>query len=175
MSWEELPLKKETFERLRTGRHVSHTDGECYRALCGNEEEYREFFASLGFTLTRHNRDFFYLQGISGGSFSARAAVFFFILVESISDNGESVTEVLFDSPIPLNKLPHFERERYRKYMAETGVETEEAFENLLKRMQRLGFIEFQGDEGIIFRDPSYRFLDLCAEIAAEEKDKADE
>ncbi|HRW77307.1 MAG TPA: hypothetical protein P5207_01440 [Candidatus Sabulitectum sp.] len=175
MSGEELPLIKELFERLRTGRHVYHADGECYRALCGNEEEYREFFASLGFTLTRHQRDFFYLQGSGGGSFSAKAAVFFFILAEWVSDNGESVTEALFESPVPLNKLPHLERERYRKYMAETGVDSEETLTNLLNRMQRLGFIELQGAEGIIFREPSYRFLDLCAEITTEEKSEADE
>jgi chromosome condensin MukBEF MukE localization factor len=160
---------------LRSGRHVSHYDGRCYRALCENEREYRELFASLGFTLTRHDRDFFYLQGSGGGSFSAKAAVFFFIMAEWVSDNGESVTEALFESPVAIVKLPHLERERYRKYMAETGVDSEETLMNLLNRMQRLGFIEFQGEEGIIFRDPSYRFLDLCAEISAEGKGKADE
>lgn len=169
MNWKELPLKKELFELLRNGRHLSLADGSSFRALCDNEDLFREFFGALGFNLVRHDRDFFYFQGSAGGLFSARAAVFFFILAEWVSDNGGSVSRLLFEDSTTLEKLPHLERDRYRKYMQETGIDSEEGLVILLKKMEKLGFIEFENESAFVFRSPAFRFLDLCTEIKAEE------
>jgi hypothetical protein len=166
VTWEDLPMKRELFDKLRNGRHVFLEDGEAFRTLSENENLFREFFGSLGFTLVRHSRDFFYFEGTGGGS--SKAAVFFFILVEWISDEGRGIAESLFEEPIPVEKLPHLTRDRYRKYLLETGIDCEDDLMNLLKRMEKLGFIHFEDEGAFVFKAPAYRFLDLCNEIKSE-------
>ncbi len=170
MNWEELPMKSELFELLRKGRHVSSVDGECFKELAENETVFRKFFASLGFLLERHEKDFFYFQGSKSSSFSAKAAVFFFILVEWISDQGGSTIQWLFEQVTHVDNLPHLERERYKKYMIETGIDSKDDLMNLLKKMEKLGFINFENERSFIFRKPAFRFLDLCREIKNEEE-----
>lgn len=165
----ELPELKEVFKRLRSGRHVSGEDGAIYRALNEHEEEFRVLFDSLGFELLRHRRDFFYFKGSSGySSFGTRIAVFFFILVESIAERGERLEETLFTQSFLIADLPHFQRERYRKYMAEAGMEDEDSLHNLFQRMERLGFLRREDEHSLRFRTPAYRLLDLCTEVLGE-------
>lgn len=165
----ELPELKEVFKRLRNGRHVSSEDGATYRALAEHEEDFRILFDSLGFVLLRHRRDFFYFRGSSGySSFGTRIGVFFFILVEWIAEKGEQMEETLFSQPFLIADLPHFQRERYRKYMAEAGMEDEDSLHNLFQRMERLGFIRRDNEHSLRFRTPAYRLLDLCTEVLGE-------
>ncbi len=164
---------REAFEKLRSGCHLSIEDGECYRALADNEKDFTSLFASLGFALINHRRGFFYFKGGSGySSFGSKVAVFFFILVEWISDSGGQVEEYLFNRLTMTSDLPHLKRDRYKQYMADAGIETEDSLGNLLKRMERLGFIRFQSEGIFRFKNPSYRLLDLCSEIIEEEEGK---
>lgn len=166
MIMSELPELKEVFGRLRSGRHVSSEDGAIYRALAEHEDEFRILFDSLGFVLLRHSRDFFYFKGSSGySSFGTRIAVFFFILVEWIAERGDRLEETLLTQSFLIADLPHFQRERYRKYMAEAGMENEDSLHNLFQRMERLGFLRRENEHSLRFRTPAYRLLDLCAEI----------
>lgn len=165
----ELPKLKEVFNKLRSGRHVSGEDGTIYGALAEHEEEFRALFDSLGFVLLRHRRDFFYFRGSSGySSFGTRIAVFFFILVEWISEKGQRLEETLFTQSFLITDLPHFQRERYRKYMSEAGMEDEDSLHNLFQRMERLGFIRRENEHSLRFRTPAYRLLDLCTEVLGE-------
>ncbi len=169
MKWKDLPLKRELFGKLKSGRHISMDESEMYRALSEHEDTFRDFFGSIGFSLIRHSRNFFYFEGTGSGTFSTRAAVFFFILVEWLSDQGSSVTESLFGQLTQVDKLPHLDRDRYRKYMLEAGIDSRDSLLILLKRMDKLGFIHMEEERAFVFKTPAYRFLDLCNEIKAEE------
>jgi hypothetical protein len=173
--WKDLPLKRELFEKLKSGHHISMDESEMYRALSENEDTFRDFFGSIGFSLMRHSRNFFYFEGTGSGTFSARAAVFFFILVEWLSDQGSSVTESLFSQLTQVDKLPHLNRDRYRKYMLEAGIDSGDGLLTLLKRMDKLGFIHMEEERAFIFKTPAYRFLDLCNEIKEEETGENDD
>lgn len=166
MNSSELPELETVFESLRSGRHISSGDGSIYRALADNEDEFRKLFESLGFTLVRHPRDFFYFRGGGGySSFGTRISVFFFILVEWLAEREERLHEALFTREFTIPELPHFQRERYRRYMAEAGMETEESLLNLISRMERLGFVNRKGELSFGFSHPAYRLLDLCTEV----------
>lgn len=166
MNPSELPELEAVFENLRSGRHISSTDGSLYRALADNEEEFRTLFESLGFNLVRHPRDFFYFRGGGGySSFGTRISVFFFILVEWLAERDERLEEALFTREFAIPDLPHFQRERYRRYMAEAGMENEDSLLNLIARMERLGFVNRKGERSFGFSHPAYRLLDLCMEV----------
>lgn len=167
MSWTaDLAHLEEVFDRLRSGRHLSRDDAQVFRDLTEHEEEYRELFAALGFELVHHVRDFFYFRSDSRYShLGARMAVFFFILVEWLSDRGDAIEEALFSNPFEVTELPHLEQKRYRAYMEEAGAGDEESLGNLLKQMERYGFISREGERIIRFKTPAYRLLDLCAEV----------
>ncbi len=166
MSWTDLAHLGEVFDRLRSGRHVSRDDTPIFRDLTEHEDEYRELFTALGFELVHHVRDFFYFRSDARYSHSgARMAVFFFILVEWLSDRGDAIEETLFSRPFDVSELPHLDQKRYRTYMEEAGAGDEESLGNLLKQMERYGFISREGERIIRFKAPAYRLLDLCAEV----------
>ena len=173
MNHSELPELKVVFENLRSGRHISSSDGSLYRALAENEEEFRTLFESLGFRLVRHQRDFFYFGGGGGySSFGTRISVFFFILVEWLAERNEQLVEALFTREFAIPELPHYQRDRYRRYMAEAGMESEDSLLNLIARMERLGFVQRTGERSFSFRHPAYRLLDLCMEVQEKESEE---
>lgn len=174
MSWSELPRIGDIFDRLKNGRHISTDDGALYKALAENENEFRDLFASLGFSLVHHDRGFFFFK--SDARFSqagVRIAVFFFILVEWLSDRGEPLEEALFTRLFSSAELPHLEQKRYRAYMSEAGVDDEDSLDNLLRQMERSGFIRSEGERVFRFRTPAYRLLDLCAEALRDGAEEA--
>ena len=169
MSWSDLPDVREVFKLLRSGRNVAMEDGRPFRALAGNETEFRELFSALGFDLIRHPRDFFYFKADSRYSpTGAKVAVFFFILVEWIADRGEAVEETVFNQSFALSDLPHLIRDRYRAYMAEAGVDGEDGLQNVLRSMVRMGFLRMEDGSAIRFRTPAYRLMDLCTDVLRE-------
>lgn len=165
----DLPRLKEVFEALRRGRHLCPEDGDLYWALRDHREAYGDLFGRLGFRLEAHPRDFFYFAG--EGSLSdvgVRLALFVFILVEALADQGAAVEEALMTRTFSVADLPHLGSERYRAYLREAGVEGEEGLEGVVRYLERYGFARRQGDGGFRFRPPAYRFLDLCQQVLAE-------
>ena len=171
----DLPRLRDVFEALRRGRHLCPEDGELYWALRDHREAFGELFGRLGFRLETHPRDFFYFAG--EGSLSdvgVRLALFLFILVEALADQGVAVEETLMTRTFSVPDLPHLASERYRAYLREAGVEGEEGLGGVVRNLERLGFARRQGEGDFRFRPPVYRFLDLCQQVLAEAPERSD-
>lgn len=163
----EIPMLEEIFERLRRGEHICPEDGEVYRALDAHAAELAELFGGLGFRLVRHRADFFHFTAPERFSpTGARVAVFAFILVEWLAGRGETVERAVMEEPFAVEDLPHLESRRYRRFMADVDVADASGMDNLLRQLERLGFVRFVSDGVLRFRRPAYRLLDLCAEVA---------
>lgn len=167
----DLPKLQEIFDELRRGRHLCAADGELYRALRDNIAAFQDLFGRLGFRLQAHQRDFFYFRGQDSLSPQAsRMAVFVFILIESLSDQGEPVVDTFMTRTFTLADLPHFKSARYRAYLKEAGVPKEEDLHGLLRQLERFGFIQRNTESSFTFRTPAYRFFDVCIDILNREE-----
>ncbi len=162
----DLPHLSEIFDALRRGRHLCAADGKLYWALRENLDAYQDLFHHLGFRLQVHGRDFFYFRGKDSLSPQAsRMAVFVFILIEALSDQGEPVVDSLMTRTFAVPDLPHLKSARYRAYLKEAGALNEDDLRNILRQLERFGFIQRHTDDSFSFRTPAYRFFDVCVEI----------
>lgn len=167
----DLPHLGEVFDVLRRGRHLCAADGKLYWALRDNLDAYQDLFHHLGFRLQVHQRDFFYFRGRDSLSLQAsRMAVFVFILIESLSDQGEPVVDTLMTRTFSIPDLPHLKSARYRDYLKEAGATSEDELRGIVRQLDRFGFIQRQTDESFTFRTPAYRFFDLCIEILGQDQ-----
>jgi len=165
----ELPHLAEIFEALRRGRHLCIRDGAPFHALKQNAPLFEALFAKLGFKMIHHTRDFFYFLDTSNFTdLSSRIAVFMFILVEHLADQGEAVEEAVMTHRFAYTELPHLQGERYLTYMREAGVASPDELSTIVRTMERFGFARRMDAETFCFDTPIYRFLDLCMEMAAQ-------
>lgn len=165
----QLPHMAEVFEALRKGRHVCLEDGALFLALREHRNDYEMLFTNLGFQFIEHPRGFFYFMGDSQLSDSSeRMAVFMFVLIEALATQGDPVEEALMTRRFDPRELPHFQAARSRQYMIEVGVPTPDDLPNLLKTMDRLGFLDLAPDGSFRFRLPVCRFLELCTDFIKE-------
>ena len=163
----DLPHLAEVFESLRRGKHLAARDGEIFFALKKHEVLFEALFAKLGFKLTHHSRDFFYfLDTTNFTDLSARMAVFMFILVEFLADQGDTVADAVMTRRFAFKELPHLQGERYQTTMREAGISTPEDLVAVVRTMERFGFARRMDEETFCFDVPIYRFLDLCMEMA---------
>jgi len=165
----DLPHMAEVFEALRRGKHISMKDGDIFHALKKHEPVYEQLFAKLGFKLVHHARDFFYFLDTSNFTdLSSKIAVFMFILVEHLADQGETVEDTVMTRRFAYKDLPHLNGERYQTYMREAEVTTPEDLAAIVRTMERFGFARRTDAETFCFDVPIYRFLDLCMEMATQ-------
>lgn len=160
-----LPFLSEIFDALRLGQHLCAEDGKLYDALRDNPVVYQDMFKHLGFQLEWHSRDFFYLRGKDNIRPASKMAVFVFILIEALSDQGKMVVDTLMTEIFAVHALPHFKSERYRAYLKEAGVTSEEGLKNVINQLERLGFAKSFSADTFRFRAPAYRFFDICIEM----------
>ena len=161
--------KKEVFQALVSGMHISLHSGELYRFLQEHTGDYKAEFKTLGYTLI-HEQDYYYLQAENNtkiNDFSRKALVFISIMLESIANEGGDVLEAFFSSSgFERDRLPHFSTERYRNYMQHLDINEEKQLTTVLKNMHRSGFIEYRDAENFIrFLSPCHRFLSLSLKI----------
>lgn len=169
-AWD-LPHLEEAFGALRRGKHLCAQSGPVFQSLLRNEEAFGALFTALGFRLVRHPRDFFYFHDSANFTeLAERMAVFLFILVEALADGGEPVADALLTRPFACKDLPHLRSERYRAYLREAGVETEEDLINVVRKLEQFGFARRLDADSFAFETPVYRFLDLCMELAEEDR-----
>ena len=164
-----IPGKKEVFQALVSGMHISLHTGELYHFLQENSEKYVAEFKTLGYKLI-HEQDYYYLQSDNenkANDFSRKILVFISIMLESIANEGGDVVEAFFRSNgFERDLLPHFTTERYRNYMQHLEINEERQLTALLKNMHRSGFIEYHDSENFIrFLSPCNRFLNISLEI----------
>ena len=168
----DLPHLAEVFEALRRGKHISSRDGDLFHALKKHESLFEALFARLGFKMVHHTRDFFYFLDTSNFTdLSAKIAVFMFILVEYLADQGDTVEDTVMTRRFAYKDLPHLQGERYQTYMREADVTTPEDLAAIVQRMERFGFTRRMDAETFCFDVPIYRFLDLCMDMAAQASD----
>jgi hypothetical protein len=162
-----LPGLKEIFEALRQGRHLCQADGRLYQQLDDHQETYTHLFDQLGFELRKHKRDFYYFYAPNATTDkSQRIAVFMFILIQHITDQGHPIEETLMNQQFNYNELPHLGSARYQEIMAQLGIVDTDDLATIVTGMARMGFVDRINDQTFAFRPPVYRFLDICQDIA---------
>ena len=165
----DIPGKKDVFQALVGGMHLSLHTGELYHFLHNNLEDYQTELATLGYTLV-HELDYYYLKDDNderANDYSRRCLVFVTIMVEFISSGGKDIIETLFDEQgFECDQLPHFKSERYRNYMQNMEVGETRQLHSLLNNMHRSGFVEYrEADNFLRFLTPTHRFLQLSLDI----------
>jgi hypothetical protein len=162
-----LPHLRDIFEALRQGRHLSLADGSLYQSLEDDREVFSNLFEQLGFELKKHRRDFYYFCSPNTMSErSERIAVFMFILIEWITDQGHNIEEALMNQQFISHELPHLTILRYRDILAQLGILDSDGLDTIVTNMIRMGFAERVNEKVFAFRCPVYRFLDICQDIA---------
>lgn len=162
------PKLGEAFEALVKGRHISSFDGEVFYDLQQNFDAYRTVFDALGYELHNHPRGFFYFHKAGSSSDAVeQAAVFVWIMVDWMSDQGMSITEEITTREFQLSQLPHLQSDRYRSYMERLKLPDEAQMRSLLMTMsRRFGFIRTSNDYvSFRFLPAVYRLLDAAQEV----------
>ena len=160
---------QDTFERLRKGHHLSVEDEPAFSAVAANYDAYAQYFAPLGLTLVRHERDFFYFEPKSADpppETLARIAVFSFILIDDAANAGKPIEEFVFTTHFFISRLPHFSLDRYTALLRQVGVANSAGLRPILQRMKELDWVKFLGEEEFKFLRPFHRMFDKCFELS---------
>jgi hypothetical protein len=164
----ELSQLAPIFRELFKGYHVSRRDPELYAQLSNLQDQYRALFKALGYELVCDSRGFYYfvpeLMGAQVNKTAQRLALFTFILVEHLADQGRDPLAVLDGGSLGRDELPAL-LEKYRDLFLQAEVSTiEELEEKVMRRLTQLGFAF--DDNGIYrFLAPMHRFLDVCLSV----------
>lgn len=164
----ELTLLPTIFRELFKGYHISRRDAELYSQLSNLQDPYRALFKSLGFELVCDSRGFYYFvpeqMGAQVNKTAQRLALFCFILIEHLADQGRDPLAVLDGGSVGRDELPPL-LEKYKDLFLQAEVGSpEELDEKILRRLTQLGFAS--EDNGIYrFLAPLHRFLDVCLAV----------
>jgi len=164
----ELTQLAPIFRELFKGYHISRSNPELYTQLASQQDQYRGLFKALGYELTCDSRGFYYFvpeqMGAQVNKTAQRLALFTFILVEHLADQGRDPLAVLDGGSLGRDELPAL-LEKYRDLFLQAEVTTvEELEEKVMRRLTQLGFAS--EDNGIYrFLAPMHRFLDVCLSV----------
>ena len=164
----ELTQLAPIFRELFKGYHISRSNPELYTQLASQQDQYRGLFKALGYELTCDSRGFYYFvpeqMGAQVNKTAQRLALFTFILVEHLADQGRDPIAVLDGGSLGRDELPSL-LEKYRDLFIQAEVQTQEELEEkIMRRMTQLGFAS--EDNGIYrFLPPMHRFLDVCLSV----------
>lgn len=156
------------FRELFKGYHISQRDAELYSQLSNLQDVYRALFRAMGFELVCDCRGFYYFvpeqMGPQVNKTAQRLALFTFILVEHLADQGRDPLAVLDGGTLGRDELPAL-LDKYRDLFVQAEVQTQEDLEEkVMRRLSQLGFA--QEDNGIYrFLPPMHRFLDVCLSV----------
>lgn len=174
----ELLHLQDIFDGLRNGHHLSAEDGPAFFAVIANYDAYAQYFAPLGLTLVRHERDFLYFEPKTADpppDTLARIAVFSFILIDDAANAGKRIEEFVFTTHFLISQLPHFSLDRYTALLKQVGIAESAGLRPILKRMEVFGWIKFLGEEEFKFLRPFHRMFDKCMELSASADPRSDE
>ena len=164
----ELSQLAPIFRELFKGYHVSRRDPELYAQLSNFQDQYRALFKALGFELVCDTRGFYYFVPDTAtaqvNKTAQRLALFTFIIVEHLADQGRDPISVLDGGSLGRDELPAL-LDKYRDLFVQAEVTThEELEEKIMRRMTQLGFAS--EEPGIYrFLPPMHRFLDVCLSV----------
>ncbi|ANF24056.1 Mks condensin complex protein MksE [Stutzerimonas stutzeri] len=156
------------YRELLKGYHLSRSEPECYAQLSSMQDQYRALFKALGFELVCDPRGFYYFvpeqMGAQVNKTAQRLALFTFILVEHLADQGRDPLAVLDGGTLGRDELPAL-LDKYRDLFLQAEVTTQDELEEkVIRRLTQLGFAE---DSNGIYRflPPMHRFLDVCLSV----------
>ena len=164
----ELTQLSAIFRELFKGYHVSRRDPELYAQLSNLQDQYRALFKALGYELVCDSRGFYYFvpeqMGAQVNKTAQRLALFTFILVEHLADQGRDPLAVLDGGSLGRDELPAL-LDKYRDLFLQAEVTTQDELEEkVMRRLTQLGFAS--EDNGIYrFLAPMHRFLDVCLSV----------
>ena len=156
------------FRELFKGYHLSRSEPEAYAQLANLQDQYRALFKALGFELVCDPRGFYYFvpeqMGAQVNKTAQRLALFTFILVEHLADQGRDPLAVLDGGSLGRDELPAL-LDKYRDLFLQAEVTTQEELEEkVIRRLTQLGFAADQA--GVCrFLPPMHRFLDVCLAV----------
>ena len=106
----ELSQLAPIFRELFKGYHVSRRDPELYAQLSNFQDQYRALFKALGFELVCDTRGFYYFVPDTAtaqvNKTAQRLALFTFIIVEHLADQGRDPIAVLDGGSLGRDFLP---------------------------------------------------------------------
>jgi hypothetical protein len=164
-----LPYLQDIFQKLRLGHHLSPEDEPLFSAITGNYDAYASYFAPLGLTLVRHPREFFYFEPEDNDSMRetlARIAIFAFILIDDTANAGRPIEDFLLNNHFLVSKLPHFGLDRYAALLRQVEVEDAAGLRQILRNMERFGWVKFLSDDEFRFLRPFHRMFDKCLDLS---------
>jgi hypothetical protein len=166
----DLPHLSNIFDRLKRGCHLGPDDEpELFSALHERYQEYAAYFAALGLTLVRHEREFFYFEPDNPETVAdtlPRIAVFSYIMVDHAANQGRPIEEFIFGQNFLLTALPHFTLDRYAALLRQVEMHDMNDVATLLNHMERIGWVRRVGEDEFRFLRPFYRVFSKCLEIA---------
>ena len=164
----ELSQLAPIFRELFKGFHISRRDPELYAQLSNFQDQYRTLFKALGFELVCDTRGFYYfvpdMTAAQVNKTAQRLALFTFILVEHLADQGRDPLAVLDGGSLGRDELPAL-LDKYRDLFLQAEVTTQDELEEkVIRRLTQLGFAE---DSNGVYRflPPMHRFLDVCLSV----------
>jgi hypothetical protein len=163
-----LPHLTNIFDRLRRGYHLGPDDEPAFSVLCERFEEYAAYFAAIGITLVRHDRDFFYFNADTQDTIPdtlPRIAVFSYIMVDHAANQGRAIDEFIFGQNFLVTALPHFTLDRYLALLRQVEVHDLNDLENVLNHMERIGWVKWLTDDEFRFLRPFHRVFSKCIEL----------
>ncbi|APQ13076.1 chromosome partitioning protein [Pseudomonas oryzihabitans] len=156
------------FRELFKGYHLSRSEPECYAQLSQQQDQYRALFRALGFELVCDPRGFYYFvpeqMGAQVNKTAQRLALFTFILVEHLADQGRDPLAVLDGGTLGRPELPAL-LDKYHDLFLQAEVTTQDELEEkILRRLTQLGFA-LDSNGSYRFLPPMHRFLDVCLAV----------
>ena len=156
------------FRELFKGYHLSRSEPEPYAQLSNMQDQYRALFKALGFDLVCDTRGFFYFvpeqMGAQVNKTAQRLALFTFILVEHLADQGRDPLSVLDGGSLGRDELPGL-LDKYSDLFVQAEVASQDELEEkIMRRLTQLGFAS--EEQGVYrFLAPMHRFLDVCLAV----------
>jgi len=176
-----LPHLMTIFDRLKRGYHLGPDDQPEFSALASPRfEEYFNYFAAIGFTLVRHERQFFYFEPENPETIPdtlPRIAVLSYIMIDHASNQGRSIEEFVFGQNFLITALPHFAFDRYKALLRQVDVYDTNDLRAVLHRMEQIGWVKIKGlgDDEFRFLRPFHRVFSKCLELSAADSKRVDE
>src|SRR5437773_64830 len=174
-----LPHLRAIFEKLKTGYHLSHEDGPLHSALMSDtDNSYGNYFAAIGLTLVRHHREFFYFEAEDRDPESKllpKVAVFSYILIDHVANQGQAVEDTLMTSTFSLRGLPHFALDSHRALLRQVELLEPDDLRGVVNYLERIGWAKWVAFEEFQFLRPFYRMLEKCLELSRLSSERADE
>src|SRR3546814_19472 len=124
------------FRELFKGYHLSRSEPEPYAQLSSMQDQYRALFKALGFELVCDPRGFYYFvpeqMGAQVNKTAQRLALFTFILVEHLADQGRDPLAVLDGGSLGRDELPAL-LDKYRDLFLQRSEEHTSELQSLMR------------------------------------------